>query len=74
MSGGAPVPPTLKRALRDEWKLPLAESYGQSELGGFMALGDPVLMSEEKFGAAGPSARRTIPNCGTKPEDPCVFC
>jgi long-chain acyl-CoA synthetase len=51
VSGGAPVPPTLKRALRDEWKLPLAESYGQSELGGFMALGDPVLV--EKFGAAG---------------------
>ena len=53
VSGGAPVPPTLKRALRDEWKLPLAESYGQSELGGFMALGDAVLVSDEKFGAAG---------------------
>jgi long-chain acyl-CoA synthetase len=53
VSGGAPVPPTLKRALCDEWKLPLAESYGQSELGGFMALGDPILVSEEKFGAAG---------------------
>jgi acyl-coenzyme A synthetase/AMP-(fatty) acid ligase len=53
VSGGAPVPPTLKRALRDEWKLPLAESYGQSELGGFMALGDPVLVPEQKFGAAG---------------------
>jgi acyl-coenzyme A synthetase/AMP-(fatty) acid ligase len=53
VSGGAPVPPTLKGALRDEWKLPLAESYGQSELGGFMALGDPVLVSDEKFGAAG---------------------
>jgi long-chain acyl-CoA synthetase len=53
VSGGAPVPPTLKLALRDEWKLPLAESYGQSELGGFMALGDPVLVSEDKFGAAG---------------------
>lgn len=53
VSGGAPVPPSLKRALRDEWKLPLAESYGQSELGGFMALGDPVLVSETKFGAAG---------------------
>jgi acyl-coenzyme A synthetase/AMP-(fatty) acid ligase len=33
--------------------LPLAESYGQSELGGFMALGDPVLVPEQKFGAAG---------------------
>jgi acyl-coenzyme A synthetase/AMP-(fatty) acid ligase len=53
VSGGAPVPPTLKRALRDEWKLPLAESYGQSELGGFMALGDPVPVSDDKFGAAG---------------------
>ena len=53
VSGGAPVPPTLKRALRDELKLPLAESYGQSELGGFMALGDPVLVPEKKFAAAG---------------------
>jgi len=53
VSGGAPVPPTLKRALRDELKLPLAESYGQSELGGFMALGDAILVSEDKFGAAG---------------------
>jgi long-chain acyl-CoA synthetase len=53
VSGGAPVPPTLKRALRDEWKLPLAESYGQSELGGFMALGEPVLVPDKKFGAAG---------------------
>jgi acyl-coenzyme A synthetase/AMP-(fatty) acid ligase len=53
VSGGAPVPPTLKRGLRDELKLPLAESYGQSELGGFMALGDPVLVSDDKFGAAG---------------------
>jgi len=53
VSGGAPVPPTLKRALRDEWTLPLAESYGQSELGGFMALGDAFVVSDEKFGAAG---------------------
>jgi acyl-coenzyme A synthetase/AMP-(fatty) acid ligase len=53
VSGGAPVPPTLKRSLRDEWKLPLAESYGQSELGGFMALGEPILMPDDKFGAVG---------------------
>jgi acyl-coenzyme A synthetase/AMP-(fatty) acid ligase len=53
MSGGAPVPPTLKRALRDEWKLPLAESYGQSELGGFMALGEPILAPDDKLGAVG---------------------
>ncbi len=53
VSGGAPVPPTLKRALRDEWKLPLAESYGQSELGGFMALGEPTLISDDKLGAVG---------------------
>ncbi|PWT91196.1 MAG: long-chain fatty acid--CoA ligase [Proteobacteria bacterium] len=53
VSGGAPVPPSLKRALRDEWRLPLAESYGQSELGGFMALGDPVLAPDDKLGAVG---------------------
>jgi acyl-coenzyme A synthetase/AMP-(fatty) acid ligase len=55
VSGGAPVPPTLKRALRNEWRLPLSESYGQSELGGFMALGDAVLVPDDKFGAAGRS-------------------
>jgi acyl-coenzyme A synthetase/AMP-(fatty) acid ligase len=53
VSGGAPASPTLKRALRDEWKLPLAESYGQSELGGFMALGDPVLVPDDKLAAVG---------------------
>ena len=46
MSGGGPVPPTLKRAWRDELRLPLVESYGQSELGGFVALGEPALQSD----------------------------
>ena len=31
LSGGGPVPPTLKAAWRDELKLPLVESYGQSD-------------------------------------------
>jgi long-chain acyl-CoA synthetase len=53
MSGGAPVPPTLKRAWRDELSLPLVESYGQSELGGFVALGFPVLEDARHFGAVG---------------------
>lgn len=53
MSGGGPVPASLKRALRDELKLPLVESYGQSELGGFMGLGEPVLLPDDKFGAVG---------------------
>jgi len=53
MSGGAPVPPTLKAAWRDELKLPLVESYGQSELGGFVALGFPEIEDERHFGAVG---------------------
>ena len=53
MSGGGAGAADTEEGLRDEWRLPLAESYGQSELGGFMALGDPVLVAEEKFGAAG---------------------
>lgn len=52
-SGGGPVPPTLKQAWRDELKLPLVESYGQSEIGGFFALGDPTLPTDEHFGAVG---------------------
>jgi acyl-CoA synthetase (AMP-forming)/AMP-acid ligase II len=41
LTGGAPLPPTLKAAWRDEFGLPIVESYGQSELGGFVALGYP---------------------------------
>ncbi|MDE3176204.1 MAG: acyl--CoA ligase [Pseudomonadota bacterium] len=41
LSGGDPAPAALKQAFRDELKLPLVESYGQSELGGFVALGYP---------------------------------
>ncbi len=53
LSGGGPVPPSLKAAWRDELKLPLAESYGQSELGGFFGLGEPALMPDDKLGAVG---------------------
>lgn len=41
LSGGGPVPPTLRTAWREVLDLPLVESYGQSELGGFVALGFP---------------------------------
>lgn len=47
LSGGAPVPVSLKKAWRDGLKLPLVESFGQSELGGFMALGFPELEPDE---------------------------
>jgi long-chain acyl-CoA synthetase len=53
LSGGGPVASALKRAWRDELKLPLVESYGQSELGGFMALGEPILVAEDKFAPVG---------------------
>lgn len=47
LSGGGPVPPTLKQAWRDELKIPLVESFGQSELGGFMALGFPEPVADD---------------------------
>lgn len=53
VSGGAPVPPELKLAWRDELGLTLAESYGQSELGGFMGLGSPDPVRDEKVLACG---------------------
>ena len=53
LSGGGPVPPALKRAWRDDLGLPLVESYGQSELGGFVALGKPALPSDAHIGAIG---------------------
>jgi acyl-CoA synthetase (AMP-forming)/AMP-acid ligase II len=56
LSGGGPVPPTLKKAWRDELQLPLVESFGQSELGGFMALGFPELVTEDALlGRVGPA-------------------
>ena len=55
LSGGGAVPPTLKRAFRDELKIPLVESYGQSELGGFVALGYPELEPDDaKLSRIGP--------------------
>jgi len=54
MSGGGPVPGALKKAWRDELKLPLVESYGQSELGGFVGLGYPELEPDRRLGAVGP--------------------
>jgi acyl-coenzyme A synthetase/AMP-(fatty) acid ligase len=54
LSGGGPVPLALKRAWRDELKVPLVESYGQSELGGFVGLGFPRLESDERLAAVGP--------------------
>ena len=41
LSGGSPLAPRIKRDYRDYLDIPLAESYGQSELGGFMVLGTP---------------------------------
>jgi len=56
LSGGGPVPPTLRMAWRDELKIPLVESYGQSELGGFVALGFPELeMADDKLLRIGPA-------------------
>lgn len=55
VSGGGPVPPLLKAAWRDELGLPLVESYGQSELGGFVGLGYPELEPDDaKLGRVGP--------------------
>ena len=39
LSGGSPLAPRIKRDFMERLEIPLLESYGQSELGGFMALG-----------------------------------
>ncbi len=54
LSGGAPVPPELKQAYQEELGVPLVESYGQSELGGFVAMGYPRPEHGAKFAAIGP--------------------
>ena len=48
LSGGSPLAPRLKREYRERLGIPLCESYGQSELGGFVALGDPA-DDDERF-------------------------
>ncbi|HEV8420572.1 MAG TPA: fatty acid--CoA ligase family protein, partial [Actinomycetota bacterium] len=53
VSGGAPVPLELKLAWRDGLGMTLAESYGQSELGGFVGLGSPDPVPDEKALACG---------------------
>jgi long-chain acyl-CoA synthetase len=55
LSGGGPVPPTLRKAWRDEFNVPLVESFGQSEIGGFFALGYPrVELDDNKLLRIGP--------------------
>jgi long-chain acyl-CoA synthetase len=53
VSGGAPVPPELKLAWRDEFGVTLAESFGMSELGGFVGLGSPDPVPDDKVLACG---------------------
>ena len=53
LSGGGPVPPTLKQAWRDELHLTLAESFGQSELGGFFGLGGTEPLPDRLLDACG---------------------
>ncbi|MFQ5625384.1 MAG: class I adenylate-forming enzyme family protein [Methyloligellaceae bacterium] len=55
LSGGAPVPPDLKQAYQNELGVFLIESYGQSELGGFVALGRAQREEGERLAAIGPS-------------------
>jgi len=55
LSGGAPAPPALKRAYRDEFGVYVIEGYGQSELGGFVAMGFPRPEPDELLAAIGPT-------------------
>jgi long-chain acyl-CoA synthetase len=54
VSGGGPVAPQLKWDWWNELQIPLAESYGQSELGGFVGLGFPEPPDPERLLACGP--------------------
>ena len=53
VSGGGPVPPGLKQAWTEELGITLAESYGQSELGGFFGLGGPEPLPANALSACG---------------------
>lgn len=62
ISGGAPLPPDVKLAFSNEFDVHIVESYGQSELGGFVALGYPRREAGKRFYAIGPGLpdRETI--------------
>ncbi len=47
LSGGGPVSPQLKASFQGELNIPLVESFGQSELGGFVALGLPEIRTDD---------------------------
>ncbi len=62
VSGGAPLPPDVKLAYYEEFGVHIVESYGQSELGGFVAMGYPRKEEGKRFYAIGPGLpdRETI--------------
>lgn len=62
ISGGAPLPPDVKLAYYEEFGVHIVESYGQSELGGFVAMGYPRFEEGKRFYAIGPGLpdRETI--------------
>lgn len=51
ISGGGSVPPRLRAAWTRELGITLVESYGQSELGGFVALGYPEARAADDLDA-----------------------
>ena len=54
LSGGGPVYKSLKEGYQKYFKIPLVESCGQSELGGFVGLGHPKMIYSKKMSAVGP--------------------
>jgi acyl-CoA synthetase (AMP-forming)/AMP-acid ligase II len=53
LSGGSPLAPRIKRDYSNRLGISLVESYGQSELGGFMALGQLTLDERALTGFVG---------------------
>jgi acyl-coenzyme A synthetase/AMP-(fatty) acid ligase len=53
VSGGSPLAPRLKRSYADRLGIPLVESYGQSEFGGFMAMGELTIGERTLAGYVG---------------------
>jgi acyl-CoA synthetase (AMP-forming)/AMP-acid ligase II len=64
LSGGSPLAPRIKRDYRSRLNISLIESYGQSEFGGFMALGHPAMDERSLSGFVGRSL----------PDRPAIIC
>jgi len=73
MSGGSPLAPRIKREYRERLGIDLLESYGQSEMGGFMVMGSLSDGERSLTGYAGKPLPDRVAYVGTPSGDEVPF-